>query len=115
MASPRRSGRREDGAGGADRVAGGGRGAAASAGGARIYWPYENFPARPAKVAERREVAEVGATFVRFANGVRLTVDLTSFRDDEVLVRVNVGQKLLSLPKGQQSPFWAVNAMIEEV
>ena len=79
---------------------------------AAVAWPYESFgPA--GKVTERREVADLSATFVRFANGVRLTVKPTKFRDDEVLVRVNVGQGLLGLPKDRQSPFWAANAMIE--
>ena len=36
---------------------------------------------------------------MRFENGVRLTVKPTKFRDDEVLVRVNVGDGLLDLPK----------------
>ena len=77
-----------------------------------IAWPYENFGA-PGKVAERREVADLGVTFVRFENGVRLTVKPTSFRDDEVLVRVNAGRGMLALPKDRQSPFWAANAMVE--
>lgn len=38
-----------------------------------VKWPYESF-GPPGQVAERREVADLGATFVRFANGVRLTV-----------------------------------------
>jgi len=78
----------------------------------QVTWPYESFGA-PGKVAERREVADLGTTFVRFANGVRLTVKPTSFRDDEVLVRVNAGRGMLDLPADRQSPFWASNAMIE--
>ena len=79
---------------------------------AQIAWPYENFgPA--GKVAQRREIADLKTTFVRFENGVRLTVKPTAFRDDEVLVRVNVGQGLLGLPRDRQSPFWAASAMIE--
>ncbi|HEY0646719.1 M16 family metallopeptidase [Phenylobacterium sp.] len=77
-----------------------------------LTWPYESF-GPPGKVAERREVADVGATFVRFANGVRLTVKPTTFRDDEVLVRVNIGRGMLGLPSNRQSPFWASNALIE--
>lgn len=75
-------------------------------------WPYEHFGAE-GKVVERREIADLKTTFVRFANGVRLTVKPTTFRDDEVLVRVNVGQGLVGLPKDRQSPLWAANAMIE--
>jgi zinc protease len=77
-----------------------------------IVWPYESFGV-PGKVAERREVKDLGVTFVRFDNGVRLTVKPTAFRDDEVLVRVNVGKGMLGLPSDRQSPFWAANALIE--
>lgn len=77
-----------------------------------LTWPYESF-GPPGAVVERREVADLGVTFVRFANGVRLTVKSTHFRDDEVLTRVNVGRGMLGLPADRQSPFWAASAMIE--
>ena len=50
--------------------------------------------ARPARSPRPREVADLDTVFVRFENGVRLTVKPTKFRDDEVLVRVNVGDGL---------------------
>jgi zinc protease len=78
----------------------------------QVTWPYESFGS-PGKVAERREIGDLGTTFVRFANGVRLTVKPTAFRDDEVLVRVNVGDGMLGLPGDRQSPYWAANAIIE--
>jgi zinc protease len=77
-----------------------------------VTWPYESF-GPPGQVAERREVADLGVTFVRFANGVRLTVKPTKFRDDEVLVRVNVGDGMLDLSPARQSPSWAGSAYIE--
>ncbi|WP_397401678.1 M16 family metallopeptidase [Phenylobacterium sp.] len=79
---------------------------------AATKWPYESFGVA-GKVVERREIADLKTTFVRFANGVRLTVKPTAFRDDEVLVRVNVGQGLKGLPNDRQSPLWAASAMIE--
>ena len=78
----------------------------------QVAWPYESF-GPSGKVAERREVADLKTTFVRFDNGVRLTIKPTKFRDDEVLVRVNIGQGLLGLPKDRQSPFWAASSLIE--
>ncbi|HEY8618356.1 M16 family metallopeptidase [Phenylobacterium sp.] len=79
---------------------------------AQIAWPYESFgPA--GKVAERREAADLGTTFVRFENNVRLTVKPTTFKDDEVLVRVNVGYGMLQLPKDRQSLSWAAGAFRE--
>jgi Predicted Zn-dependent peptidases len=78
----------------------------------QVAWPYESF-GPPGHVAERHEIADLDATFVRFANGVRLTVKSTRFRDSEVLVRVNVGDGLLDLSPTRQSPGWAANAYIE--
>ncbi|MBX3484909.1 pitrilysin family protein [Phenylobacterium sp.] len=79
---------------------------------AQVAWPYETF-GPPGAVVERREVKDLGVTFVRFGNGVRLTVKPTPFRDDEVLVRVNAGSGMLSLPRDRQSPYWASSAVIE--
>lgn len=75
-------------------------------------WPYASFGA-PGKVAETHEVADLDTVFVTFENGVRLTVKPTKFRDDEVLVRVNVGSGLQDLPKDRQSLAWFGNAFIE--
>ena len=75
-------------------------------------WPYANF-GPPGKVAERREAADVGATFIRFENGVRLTVKPTQFRKDQVLVQVRVGNGRLDLPKDKPTAAWARGAFIE--
>lgn len=82
------------------------------AGAARIAWPYDAFGV-PGKVAARRTIRDIDTTFVRFRNGVRLTVKPTTFRDDEAQVRVNVGRGALSLPSDRQSPYWAASALIE--
>lgn len=79
---------------------------------AQIAWPYESFGA-PGKVAETEDVTDLETTFVRFENGVRLTVKPTKFRDDEVLVRVNIGQGLRALPRDRQSLNWASGAVTE--
>jgi zinc protease len=78
----------------------------------QVAWPYEDF-GPPGKVAETRTVADLGVTFYRFENGVRLTVKPTKFKADQVLVQVNVGDGMLDLPADQQSPYWASNAYIE--
>jgi zinc protease len=78
----------------------------------QIAWPYESF-GTPGKVAERREIADLGVTQVQFANGVRLTVKPTDFRDDEVMVRADVGHGMLDLPKDRQSLNWASSAFME--
>jgi zinc protease len=75
-------------------------------------WPYESF-GPPGKVVERKVRADVGATFIRFANGVRLTVKPTSFRKDQVQVQVRIGDGRLDLPKDKPSAAWASSAFIE--
>jgi len=78
----------------------------------QVAWPYGDFGA-PGKVAETRDVTDLDTVFVRFENGVRLTVKPTHFRDDEVQVRVNVGRGRIDLPKDRQNVAWAANAYIE--
>ncbi len=53
-------------------------------------WPYASF-GPPGAVAERKEIVDLDAVFVRFKNGVRLTVKPTKFRDDQIVVSVRVG------------------------
>lgn len=79
---------------------------------ASMTWPYTDF-GTPGKVAERREVADLDTVFVRFENGVRLTIKPTKFRDDQVLVKVRVGSGLKGLSASRQSLAWAGYAFIE--
>lgn len=79
---------------------------------AQLEWPYASF-GTPAKVVETREVADLDTVFIRFENGVRLTVKPTRFQDDEILISVNVGDGLQSLPADAQSLAWAAQAFAE--
>ena len=53
------------------------------------------------EIADRKHVEDLDLTLVRFANGVRLTVKQTPFRERQVLVRARAGQGLLSLEPAQ--------------
>ncbi|HEY1427110.1 MAG TPA: insulinase family protein, partial [Caulobacteraceae bacterium] len=78
----------------------------------QVDWPYTSFgPA--GKVAERNDVNDLDAVFVRFENGVRLTVKSTKLRKDQVLVAVRFGQGLESLPANRQTITWAGGAFAE--
>ncbi|MFN3670120.1 MAG: M16 family metallopeptidase [Brevundimonas sp.] len=57
---------------------------------AELDWPYAEFGA-PGVVQNRTELASIGATVVTFANGVRLTVKPTTFRDEQILINVRTG------------------------
>jgi zinc protease len=76
-------------------------------------WPYVKFGRRGRVVSRKTTRPEVGATFIRFANGVRLTVKPTSFRKEQVQVQVRIGDGRLDLPRNRQSAAWAANAFIE--
>jgi len=75
-------------------------------------WPYSSF-GPSGKVAEQKEVSDLDTVFVRFENGVKLTVKPTKFRDDQVLVKVRTGRGLLDMPSDRQSSLWSASAFIE--
>lgn len=68
-------------------------------------WSYTNF-GRPGVVAERRDIADLGVTFVRFANGVRLTVRPSRASRNEVQVSVRIANGLRDLSAGKASAAW---------
>lgn len=78
-----------------------------------VAWPYGTFGSTVGKVVETKDVSDLDATFIRFDNGVRLTVKPTRFKDDEILVRVNVGGGRLDLPKNAPNLSWASGAFVE--
>lgn len=80
---------------------------------AALSWPYTDFGA-PGQVAEQTEVADLDTVFVRFQNGVRLTIKPTKFRDSQVLVQVRIGAGQLSLPSDRPTAAWAAPSAFPE-
>lgn len=76
---------------------------------AAAIWPYTYFGPSGA-VAERREIADLGTSFIRFENGVRLTVKPTMFNAGQILVQVAVGGGRLDLPRDRMSADWAADS-----
>jgi zinc protease len=70
---------------------------------ADLAWPYSEF-GEPGVVQSRTELEAVGATVVTFANGVRLTVKPTNFRDQQILINVRTGLGELGLPADRIDP-----------
>ena len=68
-------------------------------------WPYSSF-GTPGRVVDRRAIADLGVTTIRFANGNMLTVKPTTFARDEVLIDVEFGQGRAGLPKGLEHAYW---------
>ncbi len=85
----------------------------ASTAAAAVAWPYESF-GTPGTVAERTEQADIGATLVRFANGVRLTVRPSELREEQVLVSVRVGDGALVQPTTTPDVTWSANLAVPE-
>jgi zinc protease len=79
--------------------------------GAPAVWPYDDF-GDPSKVVDQKDVADLDTVFVTFANGVRLTVKPTKFRQDEVMVRVRAGAGLAALAPDRAAPRWAAPALV---
>lgn len=69
-------------------------------------WSYTNF-GTAGRVVERREHADLAATFVRFANGVRLTVRPSRLEQGFIRVAAHVGDGQLDLPVDRTAPTWA--------
>jgi zinc protease len=69
-------------------------------------WPYTNF-GTPGKVVATQALRDLGVTYLRFANGVRLTVKPTKFRANQIEVQVKVGNGRLDLPRDRITATWA--------
>jgi len=70
-------------------------------------WPYASFGVA-GKVAARSTVDDLGVTFLRFANGVTLTVKPTQFRAGQILINVRFGDGRLGLPHDHIVPAWTL-------
>ena len=78
---------------------------------AAAAWPYTSFGAA-GSVVDRHEIADLGTTVVRFANGNTLTVKPTQFAKDEVLVDVEFGHGRVGLPKDLERAYWMVSGVV---
>ncbi len=70
-------------------------------------FPYTSFGTR-GSVASRQEVADLGVTLVRFANGVRLNIKPTNFEKDTIGVKVRFAGGYLALPRRSAGLYWAL-------
>jgi zinc protease len=75
-------------------------------------WTHTQFGA-PGQVVEQRDIPDLGVTFVRFANGVRLTVKPTTFRKDQTYVAVHFNHGRLALPKDRDSDAWLMSGFVQ--
>ncbi|MBL6853321.1 MAG: insulinase family protein, partial [Alphaproteobacteria bacterium] len=71
-------------------------------------WPYTNF-GKPGKVASQRMVDDLGVTYVKFENGVTLTIKPTQLRVGQILMNVRVCCGRVGLPRDHVAPVWALS------
>ena len=90
-----------------------GQSVAAPKAGAVLSWPYDSFGA-PGVVAERKEIDDLDTVFVRFENGVRLTVKPTKFVTGQILVQARIGGGELALPSDRVTTAWAAGNVMPE-
>jgi zinc protease len=68
-------------------------------------------PVTPGQIVARTEVADLGVTQVKFANGVRLNLKPTPYQKDRVSVQVRFGDGQRAMPKDQPGlELWIDNA-----
>ena len=78
-----------------------------------LAWPYTDFGAASA-VEDEHDILDLNTAVIRFANGVRLVVKPTNFRNDQILIAVNVGGGAASLAPDHSSPMWAAGSALIE-
>ncbi len=57
---------------------------------------------------------DLDTSFIRFANGVRLTVKPTKFRNQQILVSVRIGKGRSEVPKDRPTAAWAAGYVFTE-
>ena len=68
-------------------------------------WPYTQF-GTPGRVVDRKVIADLGITVIRFANGTSLTIKPIPAMKDQVLVNLNFGNGLAGLPGALRRSYW---------
>jgi zinc protease len=77
-------------------------------------WPYASGFGKPGKIAEQTDAVDLETTFVRFENGVRLTIKPTKFRDDQILITARIGSGRLAMPTDRITAAWAAGSVYTE-
>lgn len=73
-------------------------------------WPYTDF-GKPSTVVERRDVADLGITYIKLSNGVRIAFKHTDFVKNSVDVGLYMAGGLTALPRDRATPSWAAASL----
>jgi zinc protease len=72
-----------------------------------VTWPYTSFGA-PGRIVQREELADLGVTVVRFANGTTATIRLAP-GTGQVLINLAFGAGMGGLPAGRDHALWLLS------
>ena len=72
-------------------------------------WPYTDFGA-PSAVIKREEVKDLGLTQLTYANGLKVTIKPTQFKQDEISVTVRFDGGLKTLDPAAKPPIFVANS-----
>lgn len=74
----------------------------------RKDWPYSDF-GTPSAITRETALADIGVTQLVYANGVRVNIKPTDFKDNEVLVSVRLGKGLRDFAQQDAARLAAAN------
>ncbi|WP_189488693.1 M16 family metallopeptidase [Asticcacaulis endophyticus] len=72
-------------------------------------WPYEQF-GTPSKVIKTETLADLGVTQVTYANGLKVNIKPTTFKDNEVLVTIRFAGGLQTIAPGASAPIFEASS-----
>ncbi len=72
-------------------------------------WPYTEF-GTPSAVVKREEIKDLGLTQLTYANGLKVTIKSTKFKEDEIGVTVRFAGGLKSLDPATNPPVFVADA-----
>ncbi|MDC7685247.1 insulinase family protein [Asticcacaulis sp. BYS171W] len=72
-------------------------------------WPYETFGKAPAAIVKETVLADIGVTQLVYANGVRVNIKPTDFKDNEVLVNIRFDGGLTTIGQDKGALISAAN------
>jgi len=72
-------------------------------------WPYEQFGTAPAAIVKEGVLSDIGVTQLTYANGIKVNIKPTAFKDNEVLINVRFGGGLTTIGQDRAVPLQAAN------
>ncbi|BEV09875.1 insulinase family protein [Asticcacaulis sp. DW145] len=72
-------------------------------------WPYETFGTTAAAISKENVLSDIGVTELAYANGVKVNIKPTTFKDNEILVSVRFGGGLTTVGQDKALPLQAAN------